>query len=212
MATNQAIGQIDLTFTQRAAVADFLSYFEGIEDDREPLRLALVLAGEKPGTIVSTEPWERLAHSPIDFFDQLELAHGRVAPSSSWYVARDPLRISYLPEKVHDRPEYHRRLGWFFGYPQAAIDHFIEQDLPDRTRPAEFVAAGRFSARELAFSQFVFHVPIDSVHGYERAIERGKANRDRLLKLADRWELPALEHQTETVYRSLVDRLHRATR
>ncbi|UPM42305.1 hypothetical protein [Halocatena salina] len=212
MATNQAIGQIDLTSTQRVAVADFLSYFEGIEDDREPLRLALVLAGEKPGTIVSTEPWRCLARSPIDFFDRLGLAYGRVAPSSSWYVARDPLRISYLPEKVHDRPEYHRRLGWFFGYPRAAIDHFIEQELSDRTRPAEFIASGQFSAYELAFSQFVFHVPVDSVHGYERAIEQGKANRDLLLELADRWELPALEHQTEIVYRFLVDQLHRATR
>lgn len=209
MTGDQTIEQINLTSSQRAAVAEFLSYFEGMEDDREPLRVALVLAGEKPSTIVSTEPWNSLALSPTDFFDRLDLAFGHVAPASSWYVARDPFRISYLPEKVHDRPQYHQRLGWFFGYPRAAIDHFIDQEPADRTQPEEFVADGRFSARELAFSWFVFHMPIDSVHGYEQAIERGKANHDLLIELSDQWELPALEHQTDAVYRYIVDRLQR---
>jgi hypothetical protein len=201
----------DITEPQRSAFRRYLdAHRRNDECSRTPLRLALVLGGMKPATIVDPFPWAfpDCSQEPVQCLEELidlfECVYRRAYGASGLIVARSTGRVGFLPTVQNtDSDAYHRRLGVVFGYPPDAIEHFIQHEGP-RTQPRELVKAGVFTAAELAYTSFVFYLPEESQAGYERAIASGKATRTRLTTLAHEWDLPVLAKLADTVYEAHV--------
>jgi hypothetical protein len=195
-----------LSATQRRAFSQYVRVH--CHDDswfRTPLRLALVLAGDKPATLIDPCPWafpESPLQSPdcaLPLLDQLNLAYKRIRDLPGVIVAASSGRLELLPTVMNPCDAYHRRLGVVLGYPSTAIEYFLQKDgVP--TPAHEYVEHGLFEASEMAYTGFVFYTPEDSNAGYRRAITAGKATRAHLSELADSWEIPALETLADGIY------------
>lgn len=196
--------------SQRIAFGRYLTTHHRAEDIKwEPLRLALVIAGERPAAALTVAPWEfpyrnrspdRCLCRLLALFD---IAYRRVW-ADQWFIAADPDRLALIPpERTTENDAYHRRLGQFFGYPQDAVEAF----LPIQTRspyPRDLVADGSVTATQIAYTRFVPYVLDDSCGGYDRAITAGKAIYERLCELAHEWELAVLATLAETAYADAV--------
>jgi hypothetical protein len=195
-----------MSITQRRAFSRYVTeHYHQDGWSRTPLRLALVVAGDKPATLFDPHPWafpDSPLQSPacgLPLLDQLNLAYKRIQDLPGVIVAAAAGRLDLLPTVMNPCDAYHRRLGVVFGYPSTAIEYFLQKD--DVPTPShEYVDQGRFAASEMAYSGFVFYTPEDSTAGYERAIAVGKATRARLSELAASWEIPALETLADGVY------------
>ncbi|UPM42304.1 hypothetical protein [Halocatena salina] len=189
-------------------------YFERhAENDacyRDPLLLALVVAGDKPAAEISAtefafpeHPWTP-HRGLIALCELFELSYRRIGQGTGndWFIAPTDGRLDLLPssEKADRNRAWHRRLGVVLGYPPEAIDFFIDTDGTERTRPRDLLKRGVFSPEELAYTRFVFYIHDDSINGYERAIETGRAVRARFTELAEMWHLPALAAIADDVF------------
>lgn len=191
-----------LSEPQRQALGRYIE--RHVEHDawhREPLMLALVVAGDKPAALIDPasfafpdHPWS--THTGLlELCDVLELSYRHVTDISGWFVAPAEGRLDLLPStgRAPTNDAWHRRFGVVLGYPPDAIDFFIETSGDERTRPRDLVDRGVFSPDELAFTQFIFYIHDDSIDGYEQAITEGKIVRERFEELAAAWGLPDLK-------------------
>lgn len=201
----------DMTEAQHRALGQYFErHVESETCRRDPLLLALVLAGDKPAVDYSPSKWEFPEHpfAPHEGLQELcdvfNLSYRRIGSGvgSDWIVAPSPGRLDLLPStnRTDRNAAWHRRLGIIFGYPPEAIDYFIESTGGDRTHPEDLVVSERFPPEEIAYTRFVFYRHDDSIEGYERAIKMGKTVRRRISDLADEWELPALDTIAEDAY------------
>lgn len=134
-----------------------------------------------------------------DILDAFEVSYQDIK-GTKWFVARHRWRFELLPTGTPNfKRAYHRRLGCFFGYAREDIEYFIESDHP-RGSQTDFVEAGIFEPDELAYVVFVPHVYKRTPERIEQAITTGKAYHDRLIELAETWDVPALKRLTNTVY------------
>lgn len=201
----------DMTEAQRRELG---RYFKRHADSdtcyRDSLLLALVLAGDKPAAEITANdfafpdhPWTP-HRGLLDLCDLFDLSYRRIGrgTGNSWFIAPTEGRLDFLPtsEKTNRNEAWHRRLGVVLGYPYEAIEFFIDTNGEKRTLPRDLVENGTFSPEELAYTQFVFYIHDDSIEGFERAIETGKARRARFAELAKEWDLPALDRITENVF------------
>lgn len=175
----------------------------------EPLRLALVIAGERPAAALSVAAWEfPYRHRSPDqclcgLLDLLDIAYRQVW-AEQWFIAAEPDRLALIPpERTTESDVYHRRLGRFFGYPPDAIEAFLPMEMRS-SYPRDRVVDGLVTATEIAYTRFVPYVVDDSCGGYEREITAGKEIYERLWELAHDWELPILATLAETVYEDAV--------
>jgi hypothetical protein len=195
-----------LSASQRRAFRRYVTvHCQANHWSRTPLRLALVLAGDKPATLFDPYPWafpERSPSSPecaLPLLDQLDLTYKQIQDLPGVVVATSSGRLALLPTVMTPCNAYHRRLGVVFGYPPTAIEYFIQKESTPTT-PRTYVEQDQFEAAEIAYTGFVFYTPEDSVAGYRRAVAAGKATRARLSELAATWEIPALETLATGVY------------
>lgn len=210
-ALHRSITAPDLSETQRQELGRYLSYYRD-ETVREPLRLALMIAGDKPATLVAPEPWITLrspltfSNGSVELFNVFDLASREIRDVPAWFVARSSGRLDLLPTvRNGDCDAYHRRLGVIFGYPPREIDSYITHE-GERTRPDDFVEAGVFTPEEMAYAEFVFYMSDDSEEGYTRAIAAGKRTYERLTELADYWHLPDLQTIADSLYEYQVEK------
>ncbi|MFC6964941.1 hypothetical protein [Halocatena marina] len=174
-------------------------YLGSHRDDphRDPLKVALVLAGDRPAAFISPDPWMSLRsllefhNGSVKLFELFDLSSREVRDVPGWFVARNSWRLDLLPTVLNGCSGYHRRLGTVLGYPQAAIEQFIERESLEV--PEEFAKRGQFDTETLAFAKFVFYLPEATVDGYRRAIQQGKDRYARLCTLAELWQLPDLK-------------------
>ncbi len=203
-----------LTPTQRQALREWLRVHEDHESREDPLKMALVIAGDKPAMYLQPSEWAypgtRFGFDTNEQFreliDALELVAHQIEGMNGWFVAPAHGRLDLLPSTVRAPTDtaWHRRLGVVLGYPPEAIEFFIDTTGAKRTQPRELVERGVLSPDELAYTQFVFYIHDDSSDGYERAIETGRAVRARFTELAEKWELPILETIAEEQYQLAV--------
>lgn len=190
-----------ITDDQRQALREF--FRNCVESERfnsiDPLMFALVLSGDKPVTTIDPSDDQFPGHrwSPQTGLKELCSRVNAVAYKRRdigwWFVAPTYGRLDLLPS--HNRTEcneaWMRRLGVIFGYPPSVIDYFLSVE-SEWIKPHERVAAGQFSAEEMADAGFVVYRHDDSVEGYEWAIKTGRRVCSRLEELADTWDVPEL--------------------
>lgn len=191
-----------LTGLQYDKLREYIDFFIEENDVEWPIKSILMLSGYKPGTLISPHPWkhDHLSGSCTEFLEVFDLSYTKIGGSPQWYVASNSDRIDALPSDFDDQETRHRILGNFFGYPNNVVDFFIDADISVQEQPQEFISENIFEPEEMAWSEFVFYMPINTVLGYEQAIDHGKQNRDHLLNLASNWEIPKIE--------TLVERRH----
>ncbi len=177
-------------------------------NETEPIWVALFLTNEKPAVALTSLPTPSEddetptpAEALIDVFD----LRFRKWSEHSFYVTRTAWRLALLPSRTtsENAAAYARRLGCFFGYPQADIEHFIATDPPD-TQPKELVTEGVFSPKEIAYTTYLPYRHEDSTDGFERAIDTGKSIRATVNDCATMWELPELAEYAEWLYETAV--------
>ncbi len=175
----------------------FGAYFEGDGPLQPLLRFALVIAGEKPATVVQAE-WN-CANSPfsterefIRLFERLGCTTRRFSALHGWIVGHARGRFDLLPTtwNVAHNAGWHRRLGVLFGYPACDIRRFLDDR--EWIRPRARVESGTFTPAEVANTAFLCHRFEDSIDGYRRAIAWGRRLHTRYQQLAQSWELPIL--------------------
>lgn len=201
--TDQRSSHPELTETQRQELGRYLCWHRD-EEHRDPLKLALVIAGDKPAAYLGTEPWTSL-RSPLSFhngtvklFKLCDLVAREIKDVPGWFVSPSSGRLDWLPTVRENCEAYHRRLGTILGYPSTDIACFIGSD--KNIVPEEFADKDIFEPEELAYAKFVFYVPEASEAGYRRAIKRGKETYARLCTLAEQWQLPDIKTIANTVY------------
>lgn len=199
-----------LTAEQRAALREYTSHYRQAEDTlgSYPLVVARVLARDKPAACV--KPVSDIvpdgydghdAYLP-DVFGRMGLDTCQIVGDESWYIARTAWRLDLLPTEAIYTEAYHRRCGVFFGYPPAAIEHFIMH--PDVTvTHCDVARAGLIAADDLAYLIFISYAHEKTMERYQDLIARGKAIRRRLSELSETWDVPVLDAQAETVYQSV---------
>lgn len=193
-----------MTESQRTAFRQFLrARREEWIGLNEPIWLALVLACERPATLLTSVG----VYPPVRDNISVTVADVAAAFDLDYYwwsetcltVARSSWRLDLLPTPSEFSDAYHRRMGCFFGFPEADIDYFLT-GTKGRTKPYDYVEEEVFQPEEVAYVTFVPQVHEDSIAGYERAIAAGKENRDTITDFAEMWELPALEVYAEWMY------------
>lgn len=195
---------------QRIAFGRYLASHRRAEEIVwEPLRLALVVTGERPAAALCVAPWEfPYRHRSPDqclcsLFDLFDIAYRQVW-AEQWFIAADPDRLSLIPsERTTESDEYHRRLGQFFGYPPDTIEAFLPMERRS-SYPRDLVVNGVVTATEIAYTRFVPYVVDDSCGGYEREITAGKEIYERLQEIAHKWGLPVLATLADTAYKDAV--------
>lgn len=177
---------------------------------REPIWLALLLAGQKPATEITTLSLPNYLdgdQSPITDEEVAEV-FGLVAhrwDKHDLFVSRTHWWIGILPSQQADLDAYHRRLGCFFGFPEEDIKYFLSSDNHNQTMPEELVADGVFQPGEMAFERFIPQGKDDSIEGYERAIKAGKNNRKIIETYANKWGLQKLDDYAERLYQDTIE-------
>lgn len=195
---------VELTTTQRQTLSAWLS-----AHDREfAIELARVLAEEKPAIELRMPPINSgpflTAERAVAFVRELGLAASKrdgrhfIAHTHDWIDEQ-------LPSGSLPNAEHNRQMGYFFGYPEADVEWFINTPQDERVSPRERVESGDFTPEEMAHTDFLSYVPEDSIEGYERAIANGKRARERLSDVADEADIPVIKEIAEAHYQSAVD-------
>ncbi len=203
-----------MTAHQRWVFEQYLiARYDSRASGHEPLWLALMLGGAKPAASITkfVDPLDPENDTPPSSAFPIEVvAQTFDLPYRWWsehelFVTTTPWRFDLLPATDNRTAStaYHRRLGCFFGYPQADIEYFLSTSSP-YLQPGELVAEGLIQAKELAYVTFVPRRHDDSVDGYERAITIGKKNRQLIADCAARWDLPALDAYADCAYHNAV--------
>lgn len=172
-----------------------------------PLRLARVLAHDKPATLILTPPevTPPSEQAPDEYLvallDRIEFPHRQVGGLPGWIVASSPGRLDLLPTVKNGvfSDAYHRRLGVVFGYPSEAIDYFIHKDGSESTK-SDLVQSGEFDATEVAYTRFVCYDYPKTRAKYEHHIAIGREIRQRISQLARAWDLPVLDALADESY------------
>lgn len=169
-----------------------------------PVRLASVLARDKPATLLQTPPEIAMSQDDylISLINRLGLSYREVTGISGYIAGRSSWWLDLLPTTKIFSDAYHKRLGVVFGYPRYAVENFINGDSPpSRT---DLVSEGEFEATEIAYSRFVFYACSDD---YEKHIAIGKRNRTRIHELATEWNIPELDSLADDAYNDEVTAL-----
>lgn len=198
----------ELTDEQHYALREYTTQNREVDGKLavHPISLARVLAHDKPAAYVDTvtgvAPQD---NSPADYLaeiiDRIDLP-ARQGDGSGWIVARTSWRLDLLPTTESRNNAYHKRCGVVYGYPQEAIEHFINFKEVNVTR-CDLARAGVFPADEIAFTVFVPYAHRGSIEKYEEMIEKGKAIRRRITELSRAWDLPELDEHAEEVYQDV---------
>ncbi len=106
-----------------------------------------------------------------------------VCRNDDLYVARISWRLELLSRADEHATNFHYRMGVFLEYSPADLRHYFESE-PADTHPEELVRSGVFQPH-VAYTKFLPQRFDDSVDGYERAIERGKAIYEQITSFAD---------------------------
>lgn len=208
-------GDDTLSPTQRRAFQGWLRVHKEHESFEDPLKMALVVSGDKPALYLQPAEWafpgpqfsvtsdERF----LELMEELGLTTHQMEGMNGWFVAPVHGRLDLLPSTVRAPTDaaWHRRLGTVLGYPSEAIEFFIDTSGAKRTQPRDLVDNGTFTPEEMAYTQFVFYIHNDSSDGYEQAIEDGKVTRARFTELAKQWDLPVIESLAAAFYQLAVD-------
>jgi hypothetical protein len=169
-----------------------------------PVRLARVLAHDKPTTLIDTPLAIAAADAYFDdLLDRLECPYRQIRGHSGWIVASSAgrARLDLLPtvKTGNFSDAYHRRLGVVFGYPAVAIKHFIQKDDPGVTN-VDLVQSGAFEATEVAYTKFVCYDYPKTQAKYASHISLGKAIRQRISRLARVWDLSDIDDLADEAY------------
>lgn len=201
-----------LSDEQYRALREFIVRHRDETDGRisiNPILLARVVADDKPAADIYLKGDK--THPDFDAPDRylrslcetLDLELRTIKGSRDWVVGRSRWRLECLPTVMDPTDAYHRRCGFVYGYPEDAIEEFIETDI-DVTN-CDLVRAGIFAAEEIAYLTFVPYARRKSLEQYEERIKRGKQTRRRLARFADAWDLPVLDDYATLLYNDVVD-------
>ncbi|WP_330633610.1 hypothetical protein [Halocatena halophila] len=197
----------ELSMDQRLVLSEYFSAFCNTgEAFREPVRLALVLANEKPATIVDPPPdmcpWSPLStpHCAVKLLDSLNLEYQKITDSPGWFVAKNSMWLEMLPSTKTVNDAYHRRLGTVMGYPHNAIEEFVDNG-GNALAPRDYVDQGIFTASEIGYTAFVCYLPINTENSYQQVISLGKERYRLLQQLSNQWGIPNLGTLTDNIYR-----------
>lgn len=192
------------TDDQREALRNYFGNCTDCAHLSHPIDFALMLCGEKPAcTMHPTED-----EFPSDPFTPAaglrRLCHmfglSYRQCNGWWFVAHTGARLDLLPTSGRGRlsPQAARRFGAILGYPQSAVEAFIDAEgqLPD---PQDSLH-GQHPPEEIADVAFLSY----KMDNPETALKRGRRIRRRLEHLADVWAVPELndfiaEHRRETL-------------
>lgn len=169
-----------------------------------PIRLARVLAHDKPSTLLQSPPEISTSRDDylVSLLDRIGFPYRQVDGVPGWIVAPTEWRLDLLPTSKNEfkQPDaYHKRLGVVFGYPQEAIDYFIHKD---DSEPSKFdlVKSGEFNADEVAYTRFVSYGYPKTQEKYKHHISTGKDIRRRINQLSHEWNMPELDALADDVY------------
>lgn len=186
----------ELTDKQYDALRDFIIRLRGEgECSATPIRLARVLAEDKPATLLQDDSLDSL-------LDRIGFPYRKVEGIPGWIVSPTEWRLDLLPtakNKFSQPDAYHRRLGVVFGYPPEAIDYFIQKDGSEPTK-FDLVESGAFNADEVAYTRFVCYGYPKTQEKYEHHISTGIEIRRRINQLACEWDMPELDELADDVY------------
>lgn len=199
----------DLTNSQRRLLSQFLTLKRETKSNvREPIWFALVLAGEKPGCLISTnqsvEDDSIISFSLKEMIEEFDLVYSDLGGSLD--VARFSWRIEMLPSNHHDLgPEAClRRAGAFYGYPKEDVKHFIDAG-PWETYPTDLVEAGTIRPEAAAY-MMLLPQRYDVAEHYDRAIESGKRIRKTMSEQSEQWDLKELDDYADWIYQTALER------
>lgn len=195
-------------------VAAFRKFTRRHIDDNEgrlsvnPIVLARVLAGDKPGGYINLNGETYPDFGDTDAYiaelcSTLELETRKIKEARGCCISRSDLWLDMLPTVQSSTDAFHRRCGVVYGYPQEAIEDFIETTTEVAT--CDLVRAGIFNAEEIAYLVFVSFSHNNSLEQYEKQIERGKEIRHRMEELAEAWKLPVLDEYVSLLHSDVVD-------
>lgn len=201
---------------------------------REPIWLALVIAGDKPacyadcGLGSSTtimDGWAcDLSEQAVPAEMEIEVVPlNQMSPTitvagvldafglayqelggTGWYVARTSWRLGLLPTVRNGSTAAYHRRLGCFFGYTRSDIDYFIATEPPRTQPADLVADGSFDPEEIAYATFIPEIHQKSINRFERAIETGKTIHSRITSLARQWNIPELETLAETVYEEAV--------
>ncbi len=195
-----------LTTEQRKIFKKFLTIRrEDWLNIHEPIWLALLLIGKRPACKISpveSHPDMNLPELSVEEIVSAFGLHGCEWKNEQWVVARTSVRMDMLPAESNS-DEYHRQLGYFFGYSEADIDAFLSADSPGKMWD-DTIREVDVPAEELAYTTFVPQKPAPSIEGCERAMRLGKENRKVISEFSEKWRLKALNAYSDWLYYDLL--------
>lgn len=201
----------DLTTTQYDAFREYTHRHRQLRDKLapHPILIARVLADDKrgasmkPPTGVVPDEYDGQVDYLQDLFEQMGLVVSQRYDNEWYYVARSAWRLDLLPTNSTYTDAYHRRCGVFFDYPLDAIDAFINSDEVQVTL-YDIARAGLIDPADIAYLSFVSYLHRTTIPAYEKLIEQGKDNRERIAELSNTWDIPALDIHANDVYEDYV--------
>lgn len=208
----------DLSDEQYLALREFVvQHIDEGTCSTTPLRLARVLACDKPATLILTPPeiTPRSEQSPekylVDLLDRIDYPYRQFTGLPGWIVSSSPGRLDLLPTTKTTCDAYHRRLGVVFGYPRDAIEYFINKDKSQSTK-IDLVQSGEFDATEVAYTKFVCYSYPKTPEKFEHHILVGRENRRQIGQLARTWDLPELDTLADNAYNDEIRALEEGER
>lgn len=201
----------DLTNSQYESLSEYTQRHQQAPDklSPNPYVIARVLTGDRPAayinpaTGVTPDSYSGKDEYLTEVFGRLGLVARKIDGDNGWNVARTAWRLDLLPTTNSLSDAYHRRLGVVYGYPEDAIEYFINN--PDVTVTyCDLARSGIFSAEDIAYASiFVPYTHEKSIPMCERLIERGKMIRKRISELSDTWNIPELDQHAEDVHQDV---------
>lgn len=199
----------DLTTSQRRLLLEYLDIKRETElGVKDPIWLTLVLAGEKPGCLISVDhPIKEGSHTSFsvkEMIKEFDLVYSELGGSLD--VARLPWRIEMLPsERPNLCPEAClRRAGAFYGYPKEDVTHFIDEE-PLEIYPTDLAEAGTIQPEEAAY-MMLLPQRYDVAEHYKRAIASGKRIRKMITEKSEQWDFKELDDYADWIYQRALER------
>lgn len=207
----------DLTDEQYCALRDFIiRHREEGTCSATPIRLARVLAEDKPATLLPSSPDFPTAEDDYhaSLLDRIGYPYRQVEGIPGWIVSPTGWRLELLPSVKNEfrLPDaYHKRLGVVFGYPSDAIEYFIHKDGSESSK-YDVVTSDEFNTKEAAYTRFVCHDHPQTKERYDHYISTGKQIRQRISQLAREWNIPELDALADDAYNDEVDAINNGGR
>jgi hypothetical protein len=195
----------NLTDEQYDALRDFIiRHREEGTYSATPIRLARVLAYDKPATLLQTPPEISTSRDDylVSLLDRIGLPYRQIDGIPGWIVSPTEWRLDLLPTVKHEFRQpaaYHKRLGVAFGYPSDAIEYFIQKDTSEPAK-VDLVTAGKFDANEVAYTRFICYAYPKTAEKFEHYISIGIEIRQRINQLARSWNMPELDLLADDAY------------